>query len=799
MMHHPNMHHQPMSGHPPQHLAGHQAMPAHHQMPPHQMHRENRVAMGPSGTGALSAHGQSLGGLGALGVHQHHAPPRPQHAPHPIRAMPHHPTAQHHAMPPQQMKPMRRPYSVSGGYGPGGSVMPPPFAAPHQHQPPPSAQPSHTVVTAPSANLNPAGNATSPGRETGEECGVKVPEAEVGDAPVPTSTDVSASATSTASTTQANSKEKTPMCLVNELARYNKIKHQYRLTSETGPAHKKVFTVTLRLGDTEEYTAEGSSIKRAQHAAASAALGGTAFPPPPPRAPPAHAPHAAHHRHAGAVMPTVELNALAMKLCQPAVYTSVPPVAAAPRSRTRLPPPYRLPHAPHVPHPPLVPPAYPRLLGPSLIYRVRVCVGGRAWLGEGGTPQAARHDAAARALQDLRPPPQVDPDADNGGDNSTDLLSSEVKSPVSLVHELALKRNQSVQFTVKSERGPPHMRVFVTVCTVGDMETEGEGNGKKVSKRRAAERMLDEMRLRWPPAMLRTRPAQDRRRHPPTKKKPRNLIKEGGFGCTNGSAGANNAGGADNPISRLAVARHAARARSPQYRVVEERGEARRREFLVQCDAPPHSATGLGPNKKTAKRRAAHNVLLAMELSANSADASATANNDNMNTNGPTDNKSNSNDMKRKENEAVTGGGANNDVRQPVPGVLMMDYHQRSGQPQHNANGVSETSATGGSGGNTPGAKDQLMYLSQLLGFTVQFSDFPKRNHGEYLSLVSLSTEPPVMCHGGGASTAHSHEQCARAALRALALMGLEPSDTGVQNIPGPGAKAGVISNGISE
>lgn len=40
--------------------------------------------------------------------------------------------------------------------------------------------------------------------------------------------------------------------------------------------------------------------------------------------------------------------------------------------------------------------------------------------------------------------------------------------------------------------------------------------------------------------------------------------------------------------------------------------------------------------------------------------------------------------------------------------------------------GVSETSATGGSGGNTPGAKDQLMYLSQLLGFTVQFSDFPK-------------------------------------------------------------------------
>lgn len=71
---------------------------------------------------------------------------------------------------------------------------------------------------------------------------------------------------------------------------------------------------------------------------------------------------------------------------------------------------------------------------------------------------------------------------------------------------------------------------------------------------------------------------------------------------------ANEGGGdaSDNPISRLAMARHAARARSPQYKVLEERGAARRREFVVQCDAPPHRATGLGPNKKTAKRRAAH-------------------------------------------------------------------------------------------------------------------------------------------------------------------------------------------------
>lgn len=38
----------------------------------------------------------------------------------------------------------------------------------------------------------------------------------------------------------ANPKEKTPMCLVNELARFNKIQPEYKLLSEQGPAHSKV-------------------------------------------------------------------------------------------------------------------------------------------------------------------------------------------------------------------------------------------------------------------------------------------------------------------------------------------------------------------------------------------------------------------------------------------------------------------------------------------------------------------------------------------------------------------------------
>ena len=58
--------------------------------------------------------------------------------------------------------------------------------------------------------------------------------------------------------------------------------------------------------------------------------------------------------------------------------------------------------------------------------------------------------------------------------------NADLKSPISLVHEIALKRNLPVNFEVVSEKGPPHMRTFMTKCTVGDKVTTGEGNGKKV-------------------------------------------------------------------------------------------------------------------------------------------------------------------------------------------------------------------------------------------------------------------------------------------------------------------------------
>jgi len=66
------------------------------------------------------------------------------------------------------------------------------------------------------------------------------------------------------------------------------------------------------------------------------------------------------------------------------------------------------------------------------------------------------------------------------------------------------------------------------------------------------------------------------------------------------------------------------------------------------------------------------------------------------------------------------------------------------------------------------------MYLASVLGFQVQFNDFPKGSKNEYLSLVSLSTTPPQVHHGSGPSLEHSHNEAALRALNALADVGLD-------------------------
>lgn len=200
----------------------------------------------------------------------------------------------------------------------------------------------------------------------------------------------------------ANAKEKTPMCLVNELARFNKILHQYRLVKESGPAHKKRFTVVLKLGD-EEYSAEDLSIKKAQHAAAKDAIMKTAY---------KHPPLKKNRQikgiqpvgkgNSGNITPTVELNALAMKRGEPTTYTVVsltPPMGGNPYAQP--PPSYRGSFSFRGKYVSqrgggTVPGRYNPQFSGTEVFQATLTVGSRVFSGTGPTQQAARHDAAAR-------------------------------------------------------------------------------------------------------------------------------------------------------------------------------------------------------------------------------------------------------------------------------------------------------------------------------------------------------------------------------------------------------------------
>ncbi|NWR09009.1 STAU2 protein, partial [Paradoxornis webbianus] len=370
----------------------------------------------------------------------------------------------------------------------------------------------------------------------------------------------------------ANPKEKTPMCLVNELARFNRIQPQYKLLNERGPAHAKMFTVQLTLGE-QTWEAEGSSIKKAQHAAASKALNETTLPKPTPRPPKNNV-----NNNPGSITPTVELNGLAMKRGEPAIYRPLDP-KPIPNYRANYNFRGMYNQRYHCPVP--------------KIFYVQLTVGNSEFFGEGKTRQAARHNAAMKALQALQnePIPEKIPQNGEAGKESEEDKDAN-KSEISVVFEIALKRNIPVTFEVIKESGPPHMKSFVTRVTVGEFTAEGEGNSKKLSKKRAAMAVLQELK-KLPPLPVIEKPKLY------FKKRPKTILKTGpeyGQGM--------------NPISRLAQIQQAKKEKEPEYVLLSERGMPRRREFVMQVKVGNEITTGTGPNKKIAKRNAAEAMLL---------------------------------------------------------------------------------------------------------------------------------------------------------------------------------------------
>ncbi|XP_020383339.1 double-stranded RNA-binding protein Staufen homolog 1 isoform X5 [Rhincodon typus] len=575
--------------------------------------------------------------------------------------------------------------------------------------------------------------------------------------PVQSSALPSMSATSTTAaavpSNMANPKEKTPMCLVNELARFNKIQPEYKLLNELGPAHAKVFTVQLTLGD-QHWEAEGSSIKKAQHAAAAKALMETNLPKPPPR-PPRN-----DSKNPDSVTPTVELNALCMKMGKKPTYRPIDPYPG-------LRPTYNMlrnnayPQRYFYPFPPVGP----------VTYQVELVIGNQQFQGKGRSRQAAKHDAAAKALKALQNEtlPSKLPTI-NGKETDDDDLN---KSEISQVFEIALKRNMPVNFEVIKESGPPHMKSFVTKVMVGEFSAEGEGKSKKISKKAAAIAVLEELKkLPQLPTVEKVKPR--------IKKKTKSIVKVKVGGQVGEGMGPN----------KKVAKRNAAE------KMLELLG------FKVPQPQPPKPA--LKTEEKPTVKEPVKGRKVTFFEPGSSIEDTATVKDGSMRLEDefrmpyPSHQQLPAGILPMVPEVAqavgVNQGHHTKDFNRPAANPAMATFTAMIAR-ELLYSGTSLTAETILK--NNPAARkpqstltrpsEQLDFLATVQALQVEYKDFPKNNKNEYVSLINCSSQPPLISHGIGKDVESCHDM---AALNILKLL----SELDQQNVEIPRTGNGPIA-----
>ncbi|XP_069907815.1 double-stranded RNA-binding protein Staufen homolog 1 isoform X1 [Oryctolagus cuniculus] len=502
---------------------------------------------------------------------------------------------------------------------------------------------------------------------------------------------------------------------------------------------------------------------------------------------------------AESITPTVELNALCMKLGIKPMYKPVDPYSRMQSTYN-----YNMRGGAYPPRY-----FYPFPV-PPLLYQVELSVGGQQFNGKGKTRQAAKHDAAAKALRILQNEPPPERLEVNGRESEEENLN---KSEISQVFEIALKRNLPVNFEsfplaqVARESGPPHMRNFVTKVSVGEFVGEGEGKSKKISKKNAAIAVLEELKKLPPlPAAERTRPRLKKKTKPPGRLQ---TSPEYGQGM--------------NPISRLAQIQQAKKEREPEYLLLTERGLPRRREFVMQVKVGNHTAEGTGTNKKVAKRNAAENMLEILGFKVPQAQPTKPALKSEEKTpvKKPGDGRKvtffepgsgDENGTSSKEEEfrmpylshqqlpagilpmvpevaqavGVSQGHHTRDFSRAAPNpakatvTAMIARELLYGGSSPTAETVLKNNISSGHVPHGPLTRpsEQLDYLSRVQGFQVEYKDFPKNNKNEFVSLINCSSQPPLISHGIGKDVESCHDMAALNILKLLSELDQQSTET---------------------
>lgn len=237
----------------------------------------------------------------------------------------------------------------------------------------------------------------------------------------------------------------------------------------------------------------------------------------------------------------------------------------------------------------------------------------------------------------------------------------------------------SGEIQIKFQIPLPNEKLFLL-----SVQTIGDGNSKKVAKKHAAENMLNELKKLPPLRVVCETQSNGRRKNfggkrnaatnsrqqvqqTNARRKGVPIVKEINT-STLSTETATDENEVSNPISVLLRIQQAAKQNEPIYTVVEERGQGRRKEFIMDVNCNGLVGRGVGSSKKLAKREAAKSVLIQLGYDDNgSSDVVATQ-------------SANATDKNRKvtfseakvysESIGQSAGGAAG--RQLVPGIFLM-------------------------------------------------------------------------------------------------------------------------------
>uniref|UniRef100_A0AAQ6IKQ3 DRBM domain-containing protein n=1 Tax=Anabas testudineus TaxID=64144 RepID=A0AAQ6IKQ3_ANATE len=540
----------------------------------------------------------------------------------------------------------------------------------------------------------------------------------------------------------ANPKEKTPMCLVNELARFNKIQPEYKLLCEQGPAHSKIFSVRLTLGD-QHWEAEGTSIKKAQHSAAASALAETTLPKPTVRTP----------RNTGknpdGLTHTMELNVLCMKLGKKPVYKPLDP--------------------------------YSGMRPPNFNYNVRA---------PGPYQRSMQHgtsDLQHGAFNWRSAKSALSAFISMNGEPEEENLN---KSEISQVFEIALKRNLPVNFETL-------VAFFVVRVTVGEFTGEGEGKSKKIAKKLAAAAVLGELkRLPHIPTVEKTLPR--------IKKKTKSIIKlqtspEYGQGMNPISrlAQIQQAKKEKEPeysmvterglprrrefVMQVIVCGQSAEGMGPSKKVAKRNAAEKMLDLLgykVPQPQPPKPAlktdektpvkkpgdgrkvtffepgsveeVALGPKEEDFRLPyLSHQQLPAGILPMVPEVAQAVG--------------ACQGSQAKDYSRAIPNPGKATITAMIANELLYAGTSQTAETILKNKNNLNQLP-----NGPLTRPSEQLSYLASVQGLQVEYKDFPKNNKNEFVSLINCSSQPPLISHGIGKDVESCHDMAALNILKLL-------------------------------